>query len=1047
MRRSPFSSVRTRVILLFLLILVPLVTLFYFNCLDLRRRAVEHAREDAARIINFAVIHEEEVLRETRQILALLANNPTIVKGGKRANELLGSMLQSFPQYTNFGVARPDGEVYCSALPFKKPVNVSDRSYFREALEKRSFSVGQYQVGRITGKPAINFGLPIFDSDGDVAAVIYAALDLSLLTKFEYEVDIQTPANSTYIKLDSKGSVLAAYPEAQFFGRGNPLEKPIFERISKEKKGIFEAKGADGIERLYLFSTLSGQLYGNGAYVLLGIPTEGLYAESNRLLSRNLTILAVVGIFSLVIMWFGGNVLIVRPVGVLTEASKRLTAGDLTARSGLPPTLGELGQLGQTFDEMAEKLEREIEERNEAQRRISKGLKMLAGLHAIDQKVIQGANIEDTLQKVCDTVVEIGYPLCWVGLAEPDHTVRIAAVRGMEKGSLENSIIRWDDSPQGGGPSGTAIKNRQPYISQNILENNRFAPWRDKVIESGMRSLVSFPLKPMKGKVMGVLHVYSDQENRFSAEDIRELETFSQQCTVALSSAKSIEDLRDAHQRLTFHVNRMPLAYIVWDRDFRVAEWNPAAERIFGWKAADASGKHPYDLIVPPDERSHVDRIWTKLLEGDESSYSINTNVRKDGKRITCEWFNTPLRDASENIIGVLSMVHDVTEKTQLEKQLQTAQRMEAVGTLAGGIAHDFNNALTGIFGFGEMLRSQLGGNKQALSNLDEILRSAERASTLTRQLLTYSRRQIIEPIKLSLNTVIIDLMKLVSKVVGEHIEIRTYLGKNLPVVRADVGQVEQVVMNLILNARDAMPSGGQLTIETELANLDDDYVRYHPYMSVGSYVLLTVSDTGIGMDANTQERVFEPFFTTKAPDKGSGLGLAMVYGIVKHHNGFIHLYSEPGKGTTFKVYFPPAEGAPDVIEPGKLSEIRGGTETILLAEDDESVRMLVERTLKDLGYTVLAARNGEDAIEIFLRDKEKISLAVLDVVMPLKGGKEAYEVMHKVNPGLKVIFMSGYTINSVHESFVLIAGVPFLAKPFGPAALARKVREVLDKA
>ncbi|HBO69867.1 MAG TPA: hypothetical protein DD658_06930, partial [Deltaproteobacteria bacterium] len=177
----------------------------------------------------------------------------------------------------------------------------------------------------------------------------------------------------------------------------------------------------------------------------------------------------------------------------------------------------------------------------------------------------------------------------------------------------------------------------------------------------------------MKGKVMGVLHVYSDQENRFSAEDIRELETFSQQCTVALSSAKSIEDLRDAHQRLTFHVNRMPLAYIVWDRDFRVAEWNPAAERIFGWKAADASGKHPYDLIVPPDERSHVDRIWTKLLEGDESSYSINTNVRKDGKRITCEWFNTPLRDASENIIGVLSMVHDVTEKTQLEKQLQTA--------------------------------------------------------------------------------------------------------------------------------------------------------------------------------------------------------------------------------------------------------------------------------------------------------------------------------------------------------------------------------------
>ena len=252
--------------------------------------------------------------------------------------------------------------------------------------------------------------------------------------------------------------------------------------------------------------------------------------------------------------------------------------------------------------------------------------------------------------------------------------------------------------------------------------------------------------------------------------------------------------------------------------------------------------------------------------------------------------------------------------------------------------------------------------------------------------------------------------------------------------------------MNLVLNARDAMPGGGQLTIETEVANLEAGYVRRHPYMHIGSYVLLTVSDTGIGMDQTTQEKVFEPFFTTKAPEKGSGLGLSMVYGIVKQHKGFIHLYSEPGKGTAFKIYLPPAEGAPEIIALARPSEIQGGTETILLAEDDESVRMLVERTLGDLGYTVLVTRNGEDAIETFGKNKEKILLALLDIVMPLKGGKEAYEVMHQMKPGLKVIFMSGYTANSVHESFVLIAGVPFLSKPFGPGALARKVREVLDR-
>jgi PAS domain S-box-containing protein len=516
---------------------------------------------------------------------------------------------------------------------------------------------------------------------------------------------------------------------------------------------------------------------------------------------------------------------------------------------------------------------------------------------------------------------------------------------------------------------------------------------------------------------------------------------------VALNSSRHLDELRDAHQRLSFHVNRMPLAYIVWDADFKVAEWNPTAERTFGWKAEEALGQDPYELIVPREEQSHVGMVWSKLLAGDESSYSLNANTRKDGKKITCEWFNTPLRDAGGKIVGVLSMVHDVTEKTQLERQLQTAQRMEAVGTLAGGIAHDFNNALTGIFGFGEMLRAQLAGNERAVSNLNEVLRCAERASTLTRQLLTYSRRQIIEPVNLGLNTVITELLKLVSKVVGEHIELRTSLAKNLPTVRADLGQIEQVVMNLVLNARDAMPGGGQLVIETGLASLDAEYVRYHPYMSVGSYVVLTISDTGIGMDQKTQERVFEPFFTTKGPDRGTGLGLAMVYGIIKQHNGFIHLYSEPGKGTTFKIYLPPVEAAPDVIVSSKPSEIHGGKETVLLAEDDESVRMFAEWTLTELGYTVLAARNGEDALEVFNRNKEKISLALLDVVMPVKGGKESYEVMHKIQPGLKVIFMSGYTANAVHESFVLIAGVPFLEKPFGPAALARKVREVLDEA
>jgi signal transduction histidine kinase len=442
----------------------------------------------------------------------------------------------------------------------------------------------------------------------------------------------------------------------------------------------------------------------------------------------------------------------------------------------------------------------------------------------------------------------------------------------------------------------------------------------------------------------------------------------------------------------------------------------------------------------------HVTGNWSKLREGDESSAnSAWPALRKDGTTVSCEWFSTMLRDATGAMTGLLTLVHDVTEKARMETQLRVAQRLESVGTLAGGIAHDFNNALTGIFGFGELLRMRMSGDERALHDLDEILHCAERAATLTRQLLTFARRQVIEPVNMSLSALVADLMKLIGKVIGEQIEVKTSLEKNVPTIHADRGQVEQVVMNLCLNARDAMPESGRLVVETGDVYLKEEDVLHNPYMRTGRYALLTVSDTGIGMDEKTCERVFEPFFTTKGPDKGTGLGLAMVYGIVKQHGGFIHLYSEPGKGTAFKVYFPAIEAQPDAVPAIRREEIvRGGTETILLAEDEEVIRTLAERILTGFGYTVLVARNGEEAIEMF-RPKKGIDLAILDVVMPRMGGKEAFDEMKRRDPLLKAIFMSGYSADAIHDSFVLTAGMPFLQKPFGPTILARKVREVLD--
>ena len=478
----------------------------------------------------------------------------------------------------------------------------------------------------------------------------------------------------------------------------------------------------------------------------------------------------------------------------------------------------------------------------------------------------------------------------------------------------------------------------------------------------------------------------------------------------------------------------------VTDRKGRFLEVNDAICRNLGYSRDELLRMSVSDIeaVEKPEE---ILRTVQRIMERGSDQFE-GLHRCKDGSLRNVEISVNYLPPPHDRFFAFL---HDITERKAFEARYFQALKMEAVGTLAGGIAHDFNNALTGIVGFGELLRMRMAGDEQALHDLDEIQRCAERASTLTRQLLTFARRQVIEPVNLNLNTLAADLMKLIGKVVGEHIEVKISPGKNVPTIHADRGQIEQVLMNLCLNSRDAMPEGGRLVVETGDVVLDEECVRRNPYMKTGRYALLTVSDTGTGMDEKTRARVFEPFFTTKGPDKGTGLGLAMVYGIVKQHGGFIHLYSEPGKGTAFKVYFPAIEAQPDAIPEKHGGElVRGGTETILLAEDEESILSFIERALKALGYAVLVARNGEEAVEMFRRHKE-IVLAVLDVVMPRKGGKEAFEEMRKAKPELKVIYMSGYSVGAVHDSFVLAPGTPFLQKPFGPAVLARRVREVLD--
>ncbi|MDL1963225.1 MAG: response regulator [Deltaproteobacteria bacterium] len=432
------------------------------------------------------------------------------------------------------------------------------------------------------------------------------------------------------------------------------------------------------------------------------------------------------------------------------------------------------------------------------------------------------------------------------------------------------------------------------------------------------------------------------------------------------------------------------------------------------------------------------------------------------GKLVYLDVSKAPFRDENGNLIGTVGCARDITkekeierkqkkekeEKLKLETQLRQSQKMEAIGVLAGGIAHDFNNILTTIIGNADLSLMDGIENEQLRNDMKEIKKAGEKAASLTRQLLAFSRKQIIKPKFLDINELLTDMEKMLGRLIGEDIELLTIPAPALWQIKIDPGQIEQILLNMVVNAKDAMPQGGSLTIETANADLNENYFREHGIEGkmLGHYVILTVSDTGIGMDKETREHIFEPFFTTKEIGKGTGLGLSTVYGVVKQNNGFVWVYSEPGQGSTFKIYFPEAkkDAGPEEKQQTTAFEL-DGSETILIVEDDDSLRTFVQKVLQSYGYRCLDAENGEDALRVCKEYDGQIDLMITDVVMPKMGGGEAAKRLQPLYPQMKVIYMSGYTDNAIVHHGVLEPGLNFLEKPFTTKVLMRKVREALE--
>ncbi len=544
---------------------------------------------------------------------------------------------------------------------------------------------------------------------------------------------------------------------------------------------------------------------------------------------------------------------------------------------------------------------------------------------------------------------------------------------------------------------------------------------------------------------------YRSELEREVEERTNALRTLNEELENDIAERMKVEEaLRNSRAFVKNIFESVGEGLIVVDPGYRIISANRAFLTQTGSMIEKTIGRHCYEVShgsKNPCFLSGENCPTKKTFETGEPQEALHIHKAIDGSSAYVEIRSYPMKDDDGATVSVIETINDVTSRRRLEEQLRNAQKLEAVGQLAGGIAHDFNNILTAIIGYGNLLQMTIREDDPLRSKVDHIVTAADKAANLTQGLLTYSRKQLIDPRPVNLNEIIARMEKLLSRLIGEDVELKTELTPDNTVINADAGQIEQVLMNLVTNARDAMPQGGVLVIRTEPAELTPDFIAAHSFGLPGKYIALSVTDSGTGIDARIRTKIFDPFFTTKEVGKGTGLGLAMVYGIIKQHDGYIDISNTSTQGTTFTIYLPASGSAvAETIAAVASPKARGGTETILLAEDDEVIRTLTQKILEKAGYTVLTAMDGIQAIEEYMRHRKAIDLLLLDVIMPKKNGKDVHDEVRVVNPSVKTLFFSGHTADLLHHEGKLEPGLNFIRKPLSVNELLEKVREVLDR-
>jgi len=1007
--RAFFSlAVRTQLMLLSLIVALPAAIVIVWSGVQARATAVDDAKRESQRLADSIAAENQNLVAGARQLVIALAQLPEVKSAdANRVQPVLRDILKLNTQFSNIFIADTHGRVWASAVPQLLGQDVSDRRYFKNALERGQLSSGEYVISRATTKPAFNVALPLRDDQGGIIGVISVGFVLDTYRHVLERLDL--PERTSFILLDHNGIVLyRPFSPEQYIGR--QYDAALFEEM-RQGPDVFTYTAVptiSGDQRVLTYRKL--QLPGEAEpymYIRAGIPLDVVLSGSRQRLLADLGLLSLGLVVAVALAWLIAKRSIADRITLLENATRAIARGDLNVQVSELVSGGELGELSQTFDAMATQLA----EREKALIESEKSY------HTIFNATEEAIFVHDATSGEILEVNRAAIELYGYSSEEISHL-----------GVMDLSA----------GPPTQTLDEALQNIRRAATEGSQRFEWLAKR-RSGQLfwTEVVLTTTSLAGRDLVIAVVRDVSERRHAAEVLRENE-----------------------ERLRAAISVAQIGIFDFAPPAGAMYWSPQLRVINGLGPDEPATLQAFIDVVHPDDRGMVQRDITHALDptGDGISDMEPRVVRRDG---TQRWLKVRSQTvfegegAARRPVRIVGAVLDITdpkaaeqERSKLQAQLLQAQKIESVGQLAGGIAHDFNNILSAIIGFGDLLQLELPPDEPGRLHLDQIMTAAKRAANLTQSLLAFSRKQVIDPKEVDLNDSIRKVSRLLSRVIGEDVEMRLSLCPEPLTVFADPSQLEQVLMNLATNARDAMLGGGKLVIETSPVELDRDFVDRHGFGGQGPHARLDISDSGTGMSEEVRQKIFEPFFTTKELGRGTGLGLSIVYGIVKQNKGHITVYSEPGRGTTFRIYLPlrhrrTADAGSDA---GRAEAPRGGTETILLTEDNELVRRMTKHALERFGYTVLEACDGEEALACFAENRERVALLLLDVIMPKRNGREVYREAQRLRPGVKALFTSGYPSDLVQREGVLETGLDFLSKPVAVADLLRKVREILDR-